>query len=180
MACPSAFEVARRYPEKVDNLILIGCTPLFFLPSEDDTFPAVPKSVGEKSLEIVRTSFPEIYYDLVFGWFPEYTPGDPLPEYVESALDDTASVGGAIASGINILTGPEDFRERIPEIVTRTLLVHGSKDTATLPAAAQWTYEHLAGEKKLIMYEDQGHAPFLGLNSQRFNYDVDDFLQSAI
>jgi pimeloyl-ACP methyl ester carboxylesterase len=180
IACPAAFEVARRYPEKVDNLILIGCTPIFFLPTDDETFPAIPKSVGEKNLEIVRTSFPVIYYDLVFGWFPEYTPGGPLPEYVEGVLDDTASVGGAIASGINRLTGPEDFRNRIPEITTRTLLVHGGKDSSTLLAAAQWTYEHLAGEKKIVIYEDQGHAPFLGINTQKFNHDVDGFLQSSI
>jgi hypothetical protein len=51
---------------------------------------------------------------------------------------------------------------------------------ATLPQAAQWTYENLGGEKKIIMYEDQGHAPFLGPNSEKFNYDVDYFLQSSI
>jgi pimeloyl-ACP methyl ester carboxylesterase len=180
MGCPSAFEIARRYPEKVDNLILIGCTPLFFLPSDDDTFPAIPKSVGENLLETVQTSFPVMYYDLVFGFFPEYTAGDPLLEYIENALDDTASVGGAIASGINRLTGPEDFRSRIPEITTRTLLLHGGKDMATLPQAAQWTYENLGGEKKIIIYEDQGHAPFLGSNSEKFNFDVDCFLQSSI
>src|SRR6202021_2753738 len=101
----------------------------------------------------------------------------PLPEYIDVALDDTASVGGKVAHGVQKLVAPEDFRSRIPEIKTRTLLVTGGKDTATPPAAAEWTYDNLSGEKKILIYEGIGHVPFVGAYADKFNSDVDNFLQ---
>jgi non-heme chloroperoxidase len=181
MGCPAAAELARRFPERVESLVLIGYTPIFILSDPNDTFPAIPPAAAELLWESVKNQFPMMYKDLVFGWFPEYTPGeDPMPEYIQTALEDTASVGGDIAEGLSRIVSPEDFRGRVPEIKTRTLLVTGGKDGATPPEAARWTYERLGGrEKKIIVYEGLGHAPFVGGNTEKFNEDVAAFLQSS-
>jgi len=179
MGCPAAAEIARRFPEKVTSLVLIGYTPVFILSDPNDTFPSIPPAAAETLWNSVKNSFPQMYKDLVFSWFPEYTPGEPMPEYLQTALDDTALCGGDIAEGVSRIVSPEDFRGRVGEIKTRTLLVTGGRDGATPPEAAKWAFERLGGQKKFIVYEGLGHAPFVGANADRFNEDVDAFLRSS-
>ena len=72
----------------------------------------------------------------------------------------------------------EDFRSRIPEIKIRTLIIHGGKDILTPPAAGQWMFHHLGtSDKKFILYEEAGHAVFLGPTADQFNRDVEVFLE---
>ena len=175
-----ACEIARKWPDKVSSLILIGASPLFFLATNELTFPAFPKSAAEGLLISLSTSFEEVYQGLVFGFFPEYIPGKkPVPGYIETQLQDTAKVGGTIAHRILSLVGVEDFRSRIPEITTRTLIIHGGKDGLTPPGAGQWMFDHLGtSDKKFILYEEAGHAVFLGPTADQFNKDVEVFLES--
>ena len=174
-----AVEIARKWPDKVNSLILVGASPMFFLPSDELTFPAFPKSSADGLLASLN-SFEEIYEGMVFGFFPEYTPGEErVPGYIETQLQDTAKVGGTIAYGILSLVGFADFRSRIPEIKTRTLIIHGGKDGLTPPAAGQWMFDHLGTlDKKFIIYEEAGHAVFLGPTAEQFNKDVESFLES--
>ena len=69
-----ACEIARKWPDKVNTLILVGASPVFFLSSDELTFPAFPKSAAEGLLNSLSTSFDKAYQGLVFGFFPEYTP----------------------------------------------------------------------------------------------------------
>ena len=104
-------EIARKWPDKVNALILVGASPVFFLPSDELTFPAFPKSAAEELLNSLANSFDQVYQGFVFGFFPEYTLAEkPIPGYIETQLQDTAKVGGTIAHGILRLIGVEDFR----------------------------------------------------------------------
>jgi pimeloyl-ACP methyl ester carboxylesterase len=178
MGTGAALELARQHPGKVDSLVLIGVSPLFFLPSDELTFPALPKSVSDPLLESIRTQYREVYYNFVFGWFPDYTPGDVPQKHIEDALDDAATLSSKIAHGMLSQCGPEDFRSRIPEVKTRTLIVQGGKDAMIPTDAAKWVYDNLGGKKEWLFYQDQGHAPFLGSNTDNFNADLENFLLS--
>lgn len=177
MGTGAAMELARRYPERVDNLVLIGASPLFLLPTDEPTFPGIPKSVADAVLESMRTQYREFYYGFVFGWFPDYVAGELPPKYIEDALDDAATMSGKTAYSILSQVGPEDFRDRTSEVKTRALIVQGGKDSTIPTEAARWLYNHLSGEKEWTFYENEGHAPFLGPNTDKFNADLERFLQ---
>ena len=179
MGCPSGAEISRKYPEKVQNLVLVGYTPVFILSDPNDTFPAIPAASGVALWDAVKNSFPDFYKTLVLSWFPEYTPGDPMPEYIQRALEDTELVGGDIAEGISRNVSCVDFRGGVGEIKVRTLFITGADDSATPPAAARWAFERWGGEKEIIIYEGLGHAPFVGANAEKFNHDVDTFFKSS-
>jgi non-heme chloroperoxidase len=179
MGCPSGAEISRRFPEKVQNLVLVGYTPVFILTDPNDTFPAVSSAAGVALWDAVKNSFPEFYKPLVFSWFPEYTPGDPVPEYIQRALEDTSLVGGDIAEGVSRIVSCEDFRGGVGEIKVRTLFITGGIDSATPPEAAKWAFDRWGGEKENIVYEGLGHAPFTGTNAEKFNHDVDAFFKSS-
>jgi pimeloyl-ACP methyl ester carboxylesterase len=179
MGSTTAFEFAFRFPEKVESLILIGSSPYYFLVSDDDEFPGIPKSMADHVLEEFRLNFDQFYPQFVKNWFTDEETQGEVPGYVTEALEDCKSVGGEVAYGILRLVGPHDFREDIPQIKTRTLLIQGGKDKATPVAGAQWIYDHLGGEKKFLVYEEAGHSAFLGATSEKFNINVDNFLQSS-
>ena len=178
MGTGAALEFAHQYPQMVDRLVLIGASPLFFLPSDEPTFPAFPKSASDALLKSIQTQYSQIYYNFVFGWFPDYTPGDIPPTFIEDALDDAASMSGKIAYGILSQCGVQDFRDRVPQVKTKTLIVQGGKDALIPNDAAKWMYDHLGGQKDWLYYEDQGHVPFLGSNTEKFNSDLEEFLVS--
>jgi pimeloyl-ACP methyl ester carboxylesterase len=180
LGCQIAFEIARCHPQKVTALILLAASPLFFLPTDEMSFPALPKSAEEALLNSLQNSFDEIYRGLVFGFFPEYSVDDnSVPEYIETQVQDTGKVGGKIAYGILRLVAIRDFRSSIPEITTPTLIIAGGKDKLTPPEAGQWILKHLGGkDKKLILYEEVGHVAFVGPTAERFNSDVDGFLET--
>lgn len=145
------------------------------------SFPALLKSAGEALLNSLQNSFDEIYQGLVFGFFPEYRVNDTsVPEYIEAQVQDTGKVGGKIAYGILRVVAVQYFRPRIPEITTPTLIIAGGKDKLTPPEAGQWMLKHLGSkDKRFILYEEAGHAAFVGPTAGRFNSDVDGFLQAT-
>lgn len=181
MGCPAAAELARRFPERVESLVLVGYTPVFILSDPNDTFPAITPAGAEVLWQSVKHHFQETYKPLVFSWFPEYTPGSPeMPEYLQMALEDTASVGGDIAVDLSRIVSPVDFRGKVGEIKVRTLFVTGERDGATPIEAAKWAYERWGSEeRKMVVYEGCGHAPFVGENASKFNEDVDAWLQRS-
>jgi len=172
-------QVARRGPELVQNLVLMGASPMFSRPNDTDSFPALPKSATEGLLVALDTSWEETYPGLVRSFFVEYTAGDEIPGYIQAAIDDARDMGGEVAGGIMALVGPADFRSTIGEIKTRTLIIAGGKDHLTPTEAGKWLVSHLGGEKELIVYEEAGHNTFAGPFANKFNADVAAFLQKS-
>jgi pimeloyl-ACP methyl ester carboxylesterase len=174
-----AMEVARRNPAGVENLVLAGASPMFNVPDDTDSFPALPKAVAQGLLTALETQWDGMYAGLVCSFFAEYTPGDEIPGYIQCAIDDAGVMGGEIAGGVMALVGPGDFRSTIGEIKTRTLIIAGGKDHLTPQEAGKWLSSHLGGETKMIVYEQAGHNTFAGPFAKKFNEDVAEFLRKS-
>jgi len=181
MGMQEALGIVHRFPERIQSLILIGTSPLFSLPTDEITFPALPRSAMDGLLAGLSTSFDQIIDGVVFGFYPEYTPGEePVPKYIQQQLEDTKHVGGTLAVAIQNNVGSVDHRPLVPEIKTRTLIIHGEKDHLTPPAAGEWVFNNLGSkDKKFLVYEEPGHAVMVGPTTQRFNKDVEEFLQQS-
>jgi sigma-B regulation protein RsbQ len=156
-----ALTIGLTYPQIVENLILVATSPVLFLPSDDDDFPAMPRSQVEPFLTLVKTDYKAIYENFVLQEYPEATP-ESRPDYVTEAIDDAALLSPHIAHLLISLSGNTDFRERIHEVKARTLIINGSEDKLCPPSAGEWMHKHLGGESVLKVYESCGHVPFVG------------------
>jgi pimeloyl-ACP methyl ester carboxylesterase len=174
-----AMEVARRNPPLISNLVLAGASPIFVLPDDTDPFPALPRAVTKGLLTALETQWEEMYVGLVCSFFAEYSSGEEIPGYIQSAIDDAKAMGGEIARGIQVLVGPRDFRPTIGEIKTRTLIIGGRKDHLTPVGAGEWMASHLGGETEMIVYEEAGHNTFAGPFAKKFNENVAEFLRKS-
>ena len=81
--------------------------------------------------------------------------------------------GAALKSLDTLASG--DLRMLLPGIDMPVLLVHGSEDTVTMPAASLYMKEHLP-RATLEIINGARHAPFLS-RPQDFNYLIRMFLE---
>jgi len=179
MGSKLAFEFARKYPDLISSLVLIGTTPMMVAPDDTTEFPALPHSAALALLENIRTSYSTFYEPFVLGCLPEYTPGTiPVPTYVQNALEDGKKLNGRIASEIFYNMAVDgDVRSTVGEINTRSLLICGTKDQLTPVAASEWMVEHLGGEAKLVLFEDVGHTPFVGPSGEKCIGEILKFIE---
>lgn len=167
--------IALSYPKSVKNLVLIAASPVFFLKSDDDNFPAIPPSRVDDFLNSIRNDYSSFYKKFVYQQYPEASQ-ESHPTYIEEALDDAASRSPEVMYTIIKNSGRTDFREILSEIKTKTLIINGMNDPFCLFSAARWMHERFGGPSRCILYEGGGHVPFVGPESEMFSRDVVAFL----
>jgi pimeloyl-ACP methyl ester carboxylesterase len=69
-----------------------------------------------------------------------------------------------------------DFRDRLPQISSPTLIVWG-RDDRIVPVSGAYEYERLIPGARRVIYEDTGHLPMLE-RPARFNALLDEFLSA--
>lgn len=166
--------IALTSPHVVDNLILVGTAPVFFVQEDDNDFPAVRLSKAP-FLDNIKNQYETFYEPFVVQQYPEAN-GDLRPDYVVQAVSDAASMKSDVGYTIVNICSDADFRPFLQDIKARTLIVNGVDD-AYIPVLAGKYMKEKMKECSFISYEECGHVPFAGPTAERFSTDVAAFLK---
>jgi non-heme chloroperoxidase len=165
-----------RLRERLVALVLVGGTPMF---NASDDYPYGLPPVETRGMAVcLRRNYTKTMGDFFNGMFAEGELSHedyqrivreivlgarlPEPDVALKALDALAS---------------SDLRSILPEINVPVLLVHGSRDTVSLPGASRYMAQHLRNASLQIM-EGVGHAPFLS-RTLEFNALLSLFLEEV-
>ncbi|NMF91302.1 alpha/beta fold hydrolase, partial [Aromatoleum petrolei] len=156
-----ALDLARRHPERVARLILIGATPCFVARSSDAPWP---HGLDAATVATFNADFATDPAGTQKKFVALQSLGDARRRAVAgelaAALADTGPerVPG-LSSALEVLANT-DLRVFIPEIRQPTQLIHGAGDALMPLAAAEWLARQLP-DARLATINDCGHAPFL-------------------
>ncbi len=156
-----ALDLARRYPQKVARLILLGTSPRFVSCSGPDAWP-----YGLDSATVAG------FIDS-FGRDPKATLnrfvalqalGDSDRREVAARLNEALAntdegATDGLAAGLHLLANI-DLRAAVSQIRQPVRLLHGARDALMPLAAAEWLAAQLP-DARLTRFDGCGHAPFL-------------------
>jgi pimeloyl-[acyl-carrier protein] methyl ester esterase len=135
--------IAAKYPEKVEQLVLVSTTPKFIASND---FPAGLPPVLLKRLEKrIRQEGLKAFHALVFPDGHSVGLANLTVEQAELELAALEKV---------------DFRAVLGQIKAPTLIIHGDKDEICPLGAAIYMYGAIPGSQ-LVMLEGVGHAPMI-------------------
>jgi pimeloyl-[acyl-carrier protein] methyl ester esterase len=170
-----ALEIARRWPQRLDRLVLVATTPRFVADAQ--------WAAGMAPAVMARFSA-----QLASDWHA--TVEEFLHLQVRGSRDATAALAGlqralrehgqaqpqALAAGLGILRDA-DLRAAAAGIPIDTLVVSGQHDRITPPAASEWLAAVLPRARH-VQLPRAGHAPFLS-HAPDFNAALAGFLDAA-
>lgn len=149
-----AMQAARRYPEKIERLILIGATPSF---TQRDGW-----SQGMEPLLLTgfSTAIRFNALDAFQRFITLFNHNDShAKDIVRELAESDLPPNDILLNGLNLLRDT-DLRNQAAEIRQPTLLIHGEKDPLMPLAAAQWLANTLPNAR-LEVLEHAAHAPFM-------------------
>ena len=166
-----ALLAARFAPERVGRLILVGASPSF---TQRDGWPqAQPPALLQSFSEAIAADAKATLQRFVALFNQGDTQARTLGRMIVKEV-----LGGTIPPTDTLLTGLDwlrdvDLRERLPQIATPALLIHGEHDPLMPLAAARWLADNLP-EATLEIFPGVAHAPFLN-QPERFARLIGDF-----
>lgn len=156
MGAIMALDAAKRYPEKIEKLVLFGATPCFI--NQKDWKNGLPEETAQRFRQGIEMDshatlrrFIMLFnqYDLHAKNISRRLAGLPTPP--EKTL----------LEGLTFLH-TVDYRKLMPEIHQKIQLIHGEKDPLMPVSAAKWLTENLP-DASLTIIKGTAHAPFLSL-----------------
>ena len=158
-----AMRIALDYPERVSRLILMSTTPKFVLS------PDWPAGMPEQDLQAFGMDLQHDTRDTLLRFLSLQTRGatgqKTLLQNLRAALFSQALPHEqALQAGLAMLVHT-DLRTEICQLTLPTLLIHGSLDKLTPPAAGEWLAKHLASARYHLI-DGAAHAPFLSHTAQ--------------
>jgi non-heme chloroperoxidase len=159
-----AHKVAVDYPNRVDNLILIGSAP---------TVAGNPIAVELKSEvdALAEPIDPEFVRAFQASTFFRPVPADYLDTAVSESLKVPKTVWQQALDGLMV----EDHSARLGEIRARTLILYGDQDVFFSLAEEQALHAEVR-HSQLIVYEQTGHGTHAEL-PERVVHDIVRFLR---
>lgn len=153
-----ALDLARRYPERISRLVLIGASPCFV------SQPDWPHGLDASTVGGFTRDFETAPDATLRRFIALQSLGDARRRAVLGGLNEAlASPGeaqhGALGNGLRLLADV-DLRETIRGLRQPALVLHGAADALMPISAARWLAERLPGSH-LAVFDDCGHAPFL-------------------
>lgn len=153
-----ALDLARRHPDKVCRLMLIGATPRFVASADAEW----PHGLDAATVAGFVTGFAADPAATLRRFVALQALGDANRRAVASGLGNALAVEddtSGRASGLSILADT-DLRDDVAAIRQPAWLLHGGHDALMPVAAARWLATRLP-EARLTIFDDCGHAPFL-------------------
>ncbi len=153
-----ALQWARVEPQQIDKLILIGATPSF-RQREDWAH-----GLSDPVMAEFATSLEQDYEGTLKRFLSlQARSGDEARATIAALREQLFARGkpslATLRAGLAILS-ELDLREALGAIKQATLVIHGSHDMLTPPAAGQWLAQALP-HAQLEMVRGAAHAPFL-------------------
>ena len=153
-----ALDAARRYPNRVTKLLLVGATPKFV------QAPDWPHAVEAQVFAGFARSLVRDYRGTLLRFLSLQIGGDDATRALLKTLRTQIFEHGepqaaALAAGLSILQ-QSDLRASLPQIQAPALIVHGSHDRLAMPTAGEYLAAHLP-HARLWCIAGAGHAPFL-------------------
>jgi pimeloyl-[acyl-carrier protein] methyl ester esterase len=169
----TALNIAALYPERLDKLITICCTPRF-IANED-----WPQGKRSEVLADFAKRLSTNYAATIRNFLALQALNQPEMRSVIQSLYEAVNAHGApsvanLAAALEILK-VSDVRSRVPAIAAPTLVVQGDHDALTSTASAEWLAAHIPNSTYALM-EHAAHAPFISHRDAFISY-VLGFLQ---
>lgn len=164
-----AFEICRRFPERVSGLILAATK------AGPDT--AEGKAAREESAQVALT---EGVAPIAAGMLPKmlapqaYKNNPDLVEFLEDMMNGTSPEG--VAGALRAMANRPDSTPDLPGLLVPTLVVHG-EDDQLIPVAEAKAMAEAIPDAELAVIPDAGHLPNLEQPAV-FNEVVREFLES--
>jgi len=167
-----AQNMAMRYPDIVEKLILITGTPSF------EAKPDWSSGVDTKNLERFKDDL-LANFDKTLGRFLalQFMHSEGQKENLRQARElvfarPTPNMD-MLKAGLELLKST-DLRGQLKEIKCPTLILNGERDSLVPTAAARYLAEEIV-DARAIIFKSSGHAPFLS-HSKKFNEHLKQFL----
>jgi pimeloyl-[acyl-carrier protein] methyl ester esterase len=153
-----ALSIARRQPEKLRGLVLIGATPCFV------SRPGWPHAVAQAVFAEFAQDLAQDYADTLRRFLALQAQGSASVRTVlkllrERLLAQPRPQDAVLEAGLAILRDA-DLRGSLTYLAVPLTLVHGSGDRLAPLAAARWLAQRVHGAR-LREIAGAGHAPFL-------------------
>ncbi len=163
---------ARRHPEQVRSLVLVGATPCFVTREDWD------RGVAAKVFDSFAEQLQQDYAATLKRFLSlQARSGDAAREVIARLRQELFARGEPAMEVLNAglrLLAESDLRHDTVQLAVRTLLLAGEYDTLTPAVAAAWLAEHMPAAQ-LNVFRGAAHAPFLS-HPQEFVAEVKDFL----
>jgi pimeloyl-ACP methyl ester carboxylesterase len=160
-----ALDLALRYPERVERLVL-ACTG-----------PNTPRegTTGSESARLLREAgkTPETMTRVLRGWFH----AEPPAEEMAAMLEDALLWSEEALFGIRASMVDNDYRPRLGEITAPTLVIHGEHDHGR-PLSGSEALARGVARGTLVTIAGAGHTPTQEAPAE-FNHHFWAFLQQA-
>jgi len=158
-----ALDLARRHPQKVARLVLIGTSPCFVTRTDSARAPW-PHGLAAATVAGFIDDFAHDPAATLRRFVALQALGDARRRTVSNALN-AALVNlekcdrNMLASGLELLADT-DRRAALDDVRQPVQLIHGGGDALMPLAAAEWLATRLP-DARLARFDDCGHAPFL-------------------
>jgi proline iminopeptidase len=175
-----AIEYALRYPRRVDRLIMVAAMEPRRAAYDDQFQANVVRWMDEKTraelaaLSDSMSNAPDIigtcrrfFALLIRGYYADparitWSRGDPCADPPEAIR-----AGNQTNTLVNESWGNWDYRERVKNLRTQSLLIHGVSDPIPLEAAKEWVAT--LPVSRLLVVPNSGHFPFVEQPEQFFS-----------
>jgi pimeloyl-[acyl-carrier protein] methyl ester esterase len=154
----TALALAAKYPQRVDKLVTVCCTPRFI--AADDW----PQGKRAEILADFAKRLSTNYAATIRNFLALQALSQPEMRDVIKTLYEAVHAHGApsvesLAAALDILK-VSDIRAAIPTVTQPTLVVQGDHDALTSTASAEWLANTLPNSTYCLM-EHAAHAPFI-------------------
>lgn len=146
--------LARRHPERVAGMLLIGATPCF-VAGESWNHGLDAEVVARFQTDFARSPERTLKRFLALQVLGEQD-RTRLSSHLETHLAQGPEYQG-LAAGLRLLA-ESDLRDSLPGDARPCLLLHGQNDALMPVSAARFLHEHLSGSR-LRIEPNSGHAP---------------------
>ena len=161
-----ALDVAKRYQNKIDKIILISTTPRFTRLNHDNwnvgwpekIIMAMSKKIQNDEQSVLKTFRQKLFSDkeVELGLYKRFSN--------KFWFTKTKWKTKTLLSGLEYLKN-KDLRDDVPKIYVPTFIIHGTGDKISPLTAGRWLGENLPNAK-LHEIKDAGHIPFVTFPKQ--------------
>ncbi len=154
MGAIMALDAARRYPEKIEKLVLFGATPCFI--NQAGWTDGLSEETALRFRHGVQTDSPATLRRFIMLFNQHDRHAKDISRQLSALPHPSDEV---LLQGLSFLH-TVDYRHLVPDIHQKVMLIHGEKDSLMPVNAARWLAGALPDASLTVML-GTAHAPFL-------------------